>query len=243
VEAAFDCRSRAAEESGEGSEEGRENKVTASEFASMLHAKRVGRGKYVARCPAHADKRPSLSISEGRKISVVICCKSQGCTGDEIIRAMGLTWKDVLNARPASSSEVSKKLRDEQTVRLLRDLKRAIISPAGACLAGKQYRLEGLLSVLERRIVAIENRLDPALKAIRERDAKVKRFVLRWGWDSLWQLYFERSEEFKESSHSTAGFCVAVGFTEQGSTRPIPPEFPVSSVSSVVSVTTESHPL
>jgi hypothetical protein len=166
--------------------------MTATEFAALLHAKQIRRGHWIARCPAHGDKRPSLSIAEGKKYPVVFKCMSQGCTQDEVLKAMGLTWKDLLGDRPAMSKEASARLRDEQTLHALRDLKRALVSPAGALLAGRQYRLDALRQGLDRRIVLLENSMNPALSAIRGRDAKTARFVKRWGWDRLWELYLNR---------------------------------------------------
>ena len=83
--------------------------MSASEFAALLHAKRIGRGKWMAKCPAHADKRPSLAISEGNprkgNFPFAMCCMSQGCTGDEILKAMGLTWKQGLGDKAVSRKE------------------------------------------------------------------------------------------------------------------------------------------
>src|SRR5579863_803762 len=168
--------------------------MTAPEFAFLLRAKSLRRGRWLALCPAHPDKHPSLSIAEGRKHPVVFKCMSQGCTQDEVLKAMGLTWKDLLGERPQMSREVSAKLRDEQTLHALRDLKRALISPAGSFLAGKEYRLNALRREIERRIILLENSMNPTLQAIRGRDAKTARFVKRRGWDQLWELFLETEE-------------------------------------------------
>ena len=133
--------------------------MQASEFAALLGAKRVGRGKWVARCPAHGDKRPSLSISEGRKHPVVFKCMSQGCTQDEVLRALGLTWRDLLGERPQVAPEARGRLQDEQVLYALKDLRRALVSPAGAELAEKQWRLDQLLTALFKREAAIRKRL------------------------------------------------------------------------------------
>jgi hypothetical protein len=93
------------------------------------------------------------------------------------------------------SREARGRLADEQTLHVLRDLKRAFISPAGAFLAGKQWRLEAVLRELDRRIIVLENSMDPALQAIRGREAKTARFVKKWGWDKLWELYFEKQAQ------------------------------------------------
>ena len=167
--------------------------MQAFEFAALLGAKSLRRGHWVARCPAHSDKHPSLSIAEGRKHPVIFKCMSAGCTQDEVLRAMGLTWKDILGERAALSPEAKRRFSDEQTMYALRDLKRALVSPAGAYLAGNQVRLELLRASIGRRISALEVRLDSSVKVLREREAKTARFVKKWGWDCLWELYLERN--------------------------------------------------
>ena len=169
--------------------------MQASEFAALLHAKQLRRGHWIARCPAHPDKRPSLSIAEGRKQPVVFKCMSAGCTNDEVLKAMGLTWNDLLGDRPKMTHEMSARLQDEQTLRSLRDLKRAVLSPAGAYLAEKQWRLEALLRELDRRIIVLENSMNPALQAIRGREAKTARFIRKWGMDKLWELFFVKNPQ------------------------------------------------
>lgn len=48
--------------------------MTAAEFVSSLVGVRArGVGKWSARCPAHADKSPSLTIAEGDKGMLVKC--------------------------------------------------------------------------------------------------------------------------------------------------------------------------
>lgn len=84
---------------------------------------------------------------------------SAGCTQDEVIKALGLTWRDLLGERPQMAPEVSRRAQDEQTLHALKDLRRALVSPAGAELAGKQWRLEQLLAALFRREAVIRKRL------------------------------------------------------------------------------------
>lgn len=56
---------------------------------SFPDAKRSGDG-WTARCPAHEDSSPSLSIAKGKEQPVVLCCHA-GCTPGEILAALGLT--------------------------------------------------------------------------------------------------------------------------------------------------------
>jgi len=68
--------------------------MTASELRLRLDAVRSrGTGKWSARCPAHQDKTPSLSISEGERGLLVKCWG--GCTLDEITAALGIKIKDL----------------------------------------------------------------------------------------------------------------------------------------------------
>lgn len=51
-------------------------------------------GQYSARCPAHADKGPSLSVRETQEGSVLLHCFA-GCSVHEITDAMGLDMSDL----------------------------------------------------------------------------------------------------------------------------------------------------
>lgn len=67
--------------------------MNAAQVAGLLHAKRIGKGKYIAKCCAHPDRNPSLSIREG-KTGVLIHCWS-GCPKEAILAAIGLKFSDL----------------------------------------------------------------------------------------------------------------------------------------------------
>jgi hypothetical protein len=52
-------------------------------------------GKYIARCPAHDDSSPSLSITECDDGRVLLHCFA-GCETEDVLRAVGLTFHDVM---------------------------------------------------------------------------------------------------------------------------------------------------
>jgi len=52
--------------------------------------KRTGPGRWLARCPAHADKHPSLAIRELDDGRVLAHCFA-GCPIDSVLAAVGLT--------------------------------------------------------------------------------------------------------------------------------------------------------
>ncbi|MBN1631069.1 MAG: AAA family ATPase [Thermoleophilia bacterium] len=55
--------------------------------------KKSGQG-YMARCPAHEDRRQSLSVSEGNDGRVLLCCHA-GCETETILAALGLESRDL----------------------------------------------------------------------------------------------------------------------------------------------------
>ena len=84
--------------------------MTASELARLLHARRIGKGKWQAACPAHGrDRHPSLSITEG-KSAVLLKCWSHDCTPKSICDALGLKVGDLFYERRSWSPEAVKRI-------------------------------------------------------------------------------------------------------------------------------------
>lgn len=67
--------------------------MTATEFAKRLGARRCG-NSWVARCPAHLDRSPSLSIAEGNDGRVLVKCFA-GCPTQAVLEALNLGWRDL----------------------------------------------------------------------------------------------------------------------------------------------------
>jgi hypothetical protein len=68
--------------------------MTAAELTASLEGVRGrGHGKWTARCPAHPDRSPSLSIAEGQKGLLLKCWA--GCSVQEITAKLGVTMKDL----------------------------------------------------------------------------------------------------------------------------------------------------
>ncbi|MFW6030322.1 MAG: hypothetical protein ACOCRO_08725, partial [Halanaerobiales bacterium] len=55
--------------------------------------KQTGSNQWIALCPAHDDRHRSLSISAGKN-KINFHCHA-GCTGDEILQTIGLSWEDI----------------------------------------------------------------------------------------------------------------------------------------------------
>lgn len=68
------------------------------EVIGRLHGVVPRPGYYVAQCPAHEDKQPSLSIGRGTDQPVVLRCHA-GCTTEDIVAAIGMRLSDIMTPR------------------------------------------------------------------------------------------------------------------------------------------------
>lgn len=66
-------------------------------LARLAGARRAGKG-WAAKCPAHADRSPSLAIAEGDDGRVLLKCYA-GCDALSIVQALGLTLADLFPRR------------------------------------------------------------------------------------------------------------------------------------------------
>lgn len=83
----------------------REEKVESVDYLSALLALlddvRQHSGYWTARCPAHEDKRASLSVARGSKVPVLLKCHA-GCSYDDVIFALEGQGLDGINIRRSS---------------------------------------------------------------------------------------------------------------------------------------------
>ena len=62
-------------------------------LARLKGVRRQGDG-WTARCPAHDDHQPSLSVTETAAGKVLLCCFA-GCSAEAILGTLGLAWQDL----------------------------------------------------------------------------------------------------------------------------------------------------
>ncbi len=58
----------------------------------------TGPGKYVARCPAHDDRSPSLAIKDCGDGRILLHCFA-GCDVESVLDALGLSFSDIMPER------------------------------------------------------------------------------------------------------------------------------------------------
>lgn len=78
--------------------------MTAREFLSRLDGVREVKGGWKAKCPAHEDKKPSLSIAEGEDGRILLKCFA-GCPPEAIVTALGLGMRHLFANPPGCTLE------------------------------------------------------------------------------------------------------------------------------------------
>lgn len=83
--------------------------MTLNDFLHRLNGVTGHDGQYKAKCPAHADKKPSLSVGLGDDNRILIHCQA-GCSVDAVLDAMGLSRKDLFveSANPGDTQYTRK---------------------------------------------------------------------------------------------------------------------------------------
>ena len=91
-------------------------------FLSNFQSVKKISGGYMVKCPCHNDKTASLSVGMGEK-GIVLHCMA-GCDSSDIVRALGLTWRDLCTdevqrewqtAHPAGAAKTQQKTRKQRT--------------------------------------------------------------------------------------------------------------------------------
>jgi hypothetical protein len=62
----------------------------------LTKVKQTGQDKWIACCPAHGDKSPSLSVREVEDRLLIHCFA--GCGVDDVLGALGLEFRDLFDA-------------------------------------------------------------------------------------------------------------------------------------------------
>ena len=69
-------------------------RMRTADFLSHLENVRKSGKSWNARCPAHPDQHPSLYVTE-RDCKILLICRSQRCSAESIVKALGLHLSDL----------------------------------------------------------------------------------------------------------------------------------------------------
>ena len=141
--------------------------MTAADFAALVEGRAVGRNRLQARCPAHSDHSPSLSISQGLDGRVLLHCFA-GCSTEAILSAVKLSPRDLFQGPPPSPAQLAALEAGRKAVEELRRAKRAVEREAW----DKLKRWEAIVNALGAKLARIPD--DPP-----EEDALTRAFPQR----------------------------------------------------------------
>lgn len=128
--------------------------MTAAAFADLVQAQPTGVGRWKARCPAHNDRSPSLSIREGDDGRVLVLCRA-GCSLESILTVLKLAKHDLFAGPPPSPEQ-------QAALRAARE----------ACQSAARARRKARLAALDRveKLQAVVNALGEKLARSPEDD-------------------------------------------------------------------------
>ncbi len=116
---------------------------------NQLHkVKQTGHGQYIAQCPSHTDKNPSLAIRDDNGKILLRCFA--GCSAHEIVSSIGLSLSDLF---PKESTYSKPKKNQFPAANVLRCIQNeALIVVVAACNIANGLTLSS--EDLERLILA-----------------------------------------------------------------------------------------
>ncbi|HVC90425.1 MAG TPA: hypothetical protein VND66_07365 [Acidobacteriaceae bacterium] len=121
--------------------------MTPEALAALVNARRSGVRRWLARCPAHPDRSPSLSIAEGKDGRVVIRCWA-GCATKDILAASGLTMRDLFAGPPATPQQAAMLAAEREAKAAWQRQQRAISRAA----RDRVFQLESLVDAIGEKL-------------------------------------------------------------------------------------------
>ena len=128
-------------------------------LGQIERVKQTGPGRWMAKCPAHADRTASLSVREKDDGAVLVHCFA-GCSVHEIVAAAGLELSDLFPERPAGQHQAPARHRvtAADALRAVGMEALVVCAAASAMAAG-----EPLSSVDRERLLVAAERVQHAL--------------------------------------------------------------------------------
>jgi len=107
-------------------------------LSKMPEAKRSGRA-WMAPCPAHGDRRASLSIGVGDDGRALVHCHA-GCTAEAIVSALGLEMADLMPSNGGKSLRSKKRTPASKAKKLRHNKADQVYSTADDAIAELERR-------------------------------------------------------------------------------------------------------
>ena len=118
-------------------------------LARLDRVRQVGRDRWMALCPAHPERTPSLSIREkdGR---ILLYCFTR-CNAEAIVSALGLSMRDLFSGPPPTADEARQVARE----RLKRETRARAQRRERGALADRYRKLTAVVESLAARLACL----------------------------------------------------------------------------------------
>ncbi|SEJ66439.1 AAA domain-containing protein [Azotobacter beijerinckii] len=143
---------------------------------------------YMARCPAHQDTSPSLSLSRGNDGRVLVHCYA-GCETRDVLAAIGLELKDLF---PSALSQEQRQQYLRKKLEKERHFEHQVIGAGNGTIAnGKDLSDDDIarmalaqeqIELLDQQPAALEKPEKPKWRAVLTQASSIKPRAIRWLW-------------------------------------------------------------
>lgn len=137
--------------------------MTAESLLSRLdRVKETGPGRWLARCPSHNDKNPSLAVRETDDGVILIKCWS-GCSANDVVTSVGLELHNLfpVSSQNRASLKPHEKWIPRDVIKALADEAFVVVLSASATLVGKK-----LTEPDYERLLLATKRIDAAAREV-----------------------------------------------------------------------------
>lgn len=131
-------------------------------LSRLDRVKPTGESRWMACCPAHDDRTPSLTVSETGDGTVLVKCWA-GCGAADIVAAVGLELKDLFPERPDfhKSTRASQRWVPRDVIRALSDEVVLVVVAAETLANGQSLTADD-----RKRLVTAASRFRAAAKEV-----------------------------------------------------------------------------
>lgn len=134
-------------------------------LSKLQKVKHNGNGAYMACCPSHDDRSPSLSIKDNGDGRIMMKCFA-GCETIDILQSIGLDWDDVMPAKPEKPVHVIKpkqhSIYADDALQIIRNEAQIIVMAAMDIIKGVDIKEPEM-----NRIKTAMKRINAALEAVK----------------------------------------------------------------------------
>ena len=108
------------------------------QLLSRLHGvKQTAPNKWLAKCPSHDDRSPSLAIKLADDDKILIHCFG-GCSVSDVVGSIGLELSNLFPAKPGHGTPAKKpRFNASELIRLCVQESMILVIAIGDCLSGK----------------------------------------------------------------------------------------------------------